>query len=173
MALGYTPQEKFDLLKTLCELMGLLQELQKDPTLVSASKNAFALSDKEKAKAEEARGAISKYEGLVAENKKQLAEIASGKAAIDTERKSIEKQNQEIAAVRAANESRTRQLDAVAAEHANTKRQLDNDREALTVKERIHQQNVQNLAERQKEVDAFEEKLKKAAARIKENTEGL
>lgn len=173
MALGFTPQERFDLLKTLTDIFALFKELQKDPTLAAAAKDAFALSEREKSKAEEARGLISKYENSIVENRKQLAEIEARQADLDKQANELKVQRLEVEKAQNANDARARQLDRIVHDQANMQRQLDADRSTLTAQQETHRQNVEALNARKKEVDAFEAELKETAQKLKGITGSL
>jgi len=129
-------------------------------------KDAYALSEQEQRKADEARGNIASYQALVSEQKKRAGEIEQAEADLESERTSIKSEWLVINNERDALKKRTSELESQAADLRSLKATLQERERGIEVLESKANQNNAAADKARKEAEAELAAIKARAAQI-------
>lgn len=125
--------------QVILELAGMIKSLNDDPKhFEKLSKDAYALPDAEQKKADEARASIAKYQDLLAQHKRQAADIEASQDNLDLRTKQV--------------------TDASALIDSKTKDLAARER-AFATEKAAHVLNVEKLAKDQAELSKGQERL--------------
>lgn len=172
MGLSSTPKEQVTIAQLMVECVGVLKRMSAGE-MEKMAKEAFALPEREQERADEARGKIATYEGLIAESKKTLAAIDTAKA--------------ELSAKELAHQAMLRRIDEENTKLSSRKADLDLFASGLNVKagdlqsrERALEAGIAKidrdrmaLDTKASELAEYEKSLKSKASALKNLTESM
>lgn len=169
-----SPKETVGTYQVLLDIAAALKTLTDDPkALQNAITDAYALTDKEQAKAGMARAETEKYEDLVLEQKANLDELAKRDADLNSKIADFTKAQDKFYDDRALLAQRENAYNANVEQLNRDLQNLQKERNKLEADKSDLAAQCQLVAQQQKDLDEAQALLKSKADQLKVLTEGL
>lgn len=169
----YTPEDKITLLGLAKDFIELLKEFKADPDFDKAIADAYALSEREKSRLEQARSDMSKYDALVKQNKEELVWIADARKTLEGERAEVNKLILQSNLRQSEVEKAEKKLSDGLIEYKQKENDLASKVDALKNERSVHDKNVLKLDESRKEVQKTQEILEQKVEKLKKVTDEI
>jgi chromosome segregation ATPase len=167
------PKDQLTAIQVVTDFVEAFKAVAANPNIEQLARDAFALPEREQAKAEEARKAIADNQAVLADIKKQQDVISGLQAELDAKKTVNETQLRKIEEGNSRLDTRESELDDQADTQAKRAKELDQKQRELDAGISKLTQGNADLDARQREIDAYELDLKNRAAKLQELTKGL